>query len=309
MGGTYDSERNSYEQTHKKYVVNSRNYFLDHTGNPFGYKNKSAYQEGNEEGDKETSCLGEVAMIEFDPQKVINKDTFVHCKTKERAASFVEWAKKYYENLNKTLYWSYGDEVSNNYHYDTYKEDTAYLIDEDGLYLDDVEDCDDKDVITFGDALLKDTAKPVTSEKEKQTKKTTIRKERKVMNIPSVSKVIENVKTAAATSKDAIIQAQKGTALLAAVKAGLNKGPLPTQVKELINTPYWGDFVTGVMLHTVVPTVTDSKIAKDAVEAANVVASIGLSEHFSWIQDTIKNVIEKTLPDFSKAVVEEAAKE
>ena len=129
------------------------------------------------------------------------------------------------------------------------------------------------------------------------------------MNIPSLSKVIGNAKNAATTSKNAVIQAQKGTAMLTATKAALNKGPLPAQVKELINTPYWGDFVTGILLHTVVPTVTDSKIAKDAVEAANVVASIGLSEHFSWIQDTIKSVIEKTLPDFSKAVVEEAAKE
>lgn len=134
---------------------------------------------------------------------------------------------------------------------------------------------------------------------ENKDTKTTTRKEQPMKASTIAVKGKENVKKAATTSKSAILQAQEGAALLAAVKAGLNKGPLPVKMKEVLNTPAYGDFIVGLLLDVIVPTVTSSKKAAEVTQAANIVASTNLSGQFTWLQDLMRTVVEKTVPDMS----------
>lgn len=138
------------------------------------------------------------------------------------------------------------------------------------------------------------SSKPKKQKKEKKPKSDESEERIETMPESKYEVIMSNTKDAVAASKDFIIQAQKGAITIAAAKAAISESPLPEKLKEIIDTPVWGDYVAAMLLDIVIPTVCEAKEAAEITRSANMVASTALSVNFSWLQDMAKNVIKKT---------------
>lgn len=109
------------------------------------------------------------------------------------------------------------------------------------------------------------------------------------------SEITDNVKTAAATAKDTFVTVQKGTAVLTAIKMAVKNAPgVPDQVKAVMDTPF-GDAAAGLLLHITAPSFTRNRHITKAVEDANVVGIMTLTQQYTWISDMIEGAVTKVV--------------
>lgn len=78
---TLKSKGKRSEEGDKDTPTDGSNYLNDDSSDSVSHESKGKNKKRDEESHKETSVSEGASMIEFDPKKVFNKDTFIHCKT------------------------------------------------------------------------------------------------------------------------------------------------------------------------------------------------------------------------------------
>lgn len=299
------------EKGNKGTSIDSSHNFNDNSSDSVSHESKVKNKKRDEEGHKETDGSGKMTdqrAKEYSVWSELNIDNYndiedvdfnssmfignavIHCRTTKQNLTFFKWCLKNeikpYSRFSKCKCYCERDSLQ--------RDDNCYRLLELSLggytlahsTLSNYEEWN-LQVNTYESCIIG---------KENTTTTNTNNEGNENMNENKADKAIRRIKKAAIKSKDAILVAQQGATVLAATKAALNKGPLPEKVKEIINTPVWGDYLAGILLHTIVPMVTDSEKAERAVEAANVVASTGLSSQFTWLQDMVKGIIDSAVP-------------
>lgn len=131
-------------------------------------------------------------------------------------------------------------------------------------------------------------AEPKTKLKEKKTKT-----KQKETEMDYVENFKSSVSKAMKTSKDSALTQQKGDLVISSFRELILSSPVHESIKQIVSNEIYGDLVIGLALNIIVPTLDVSQKANEAVDAANAVAAMKFSSQFTFIQDTVKNIINK----------------
>ena len=118
-------------------------------------------------------------------------------------------------------------------------------------------------------------------------------------NKMDVKSTVSNAKSSVKTAKTYAIKAQKGTLTLNTFRELLLKSPIPDAAKEIVKSPLYGDLILGIILDTIIPTITNNPNAQALAMDANIVGSMNASKQFTWIQTMVFETIKSVIPDFS----------
>lgn len=91
-------------------------------------------------------------------------------------------------------------------------------------------------------------------------------------------------------TKDSLIKAQVGSAVIEATKKMLTKTPMPTQVTEFLSKPGYGDAVVGILVEAMARHFTTNQKVLRAAECARVTGITRMSEEITFIKDIITEI-------------------
>jgi hypothetical protein len=91
-------------------------------------------------------------------------------------------------------------------------------------------------------------------------------------------------------TKDSLIKAQVGSAVIEVTKKMLAKTPMPTQVTEFLSKPGYGDAVVGILIEAIATHFTTNQKVLRAAECARVTGITRMSEEITFIKDIIAEI-------------------
>ena len=91
-------------------------------------------------------------------------------------------------------------------------------------------------------------------------------------------------------TKDSLIKAQVGSAVIEVTKKMLAKTPMPTQVTEFLSKPGYGDAVVGILIEAIATHFTTNQKVLRAAECARVTGITRMSEEITFIKDIITEI-------------------
>ena len=91
-------------------------------------------------------------------------------------------------------------------------------------------------------------------------------------------------------TKDSLIKAQVGSAVIEVTKKMLAKTPMPTQVTEFLSKPGYGDAVVGILIEAIATHFTTNPKVIRAAECARVTGITRMSEEITFIKDIITEI-------------------